>query len=56
MKCFLLLFIQSPDVQYEGDVMSSDHLKQWLSEKCVPLVREITFENGEVAAIRMTVR
>ena len=28
--------------------MSRDELKQWLSEKCVPLVREITFENGEV--------
>ena len=39
---------QFQDVLYEGSQSSEDELKDWLSEKCVPLVREITFENGEV--------
>ena len=36
---------------YEGNKLSVEELKQWLSEKCVPLVREITFENGEVNTV-----
>lgn len=35
-----------PDAQFTGNI-SQDSLKTWLSEKCRPLVREITFENGE---------
>ena len=30
-----------------GDVKNYDLLKAWLSDKCIPLVREITFENAE---------
>lgn len=32
---------------YKGDLTSFDTLKTWASDKCVPLVREITFENAE---------
>lgn len=43
--------IQFPDVDYNGNMLSEGELKNWLSEKCVPLVREVTFENGEVIII-----
>ena len=39
---------QSPDVAYTGDLAAHDQLLSWLQEQCVPLVREITFANGEV--------
>ncbi|CAJ0577459.1 unnamed protein product, partial [Mesorhabditis spiculigera] len=37
---------QAPQV-YEGGLGDFDQLKKWLAERCVPLVREITFENAE---------
>ncbi|XP_052899953.1 endoplasmic reticulum resident protein 44 isoform X1 [Anopheles moucheti] len=35
------------DETYIGDLRSFDELNIWVQEKCVPLVREITFENAE---------
>ncbi|XP_059177179.1 endoplasmic reticulum resident protein 44-like isoform X2 [Physella acuta] len=35
------------DVPYTGPLNSYDVLYQWVTEKCTPLVREITFENAE---------
>lgn len=32
---------------YMGDLVNFDLLKTWVSDKCIPLVREITFENAE---------
>ncbi|GMT23619.1 hypothetical protein PFISCL1PPCAC_14916, partial [Pristionchus fissidentatus] len=33
--------------KYTGDLTNYDFLKQWLTDKCIPLVREVTFENVE---------
>ena len=33
--------------EYEGSLADWDQLHSWVSEKCSPLVREITFENAE---------
>ena len=35
------------DISFEGDMNNYDELSRWVTEKCVPLVREITFENAE---------
>ncbi|KAH8303720.1 hypothetical protein KR018_008556, partial [Drosophila ironensis] len=35
------------DETYTGGLQNFDELKIWIQEKCVPLVREITFENAE---------
>jgi endoplasmic reticulum resident protein 44 len=35
------------DETYTGSLKNFDELHIWVSEKCVPLVREITFENAE---------
>ena len=35
------------DETYTGSLQNFDELKIWVQEKCVPLVREITFENAE---------
>ncbi|KAE9414055.1 hypothetical protein Angca_006729 [Angiostrongylus cantonensis] len=32
---------------FTGDMKDYEFLKQWLTDKCIPLVREITFENAE---------
>ena len=32
---------------YMGDLTNFNLLKIWVSDKCIPLVREITFENAE---------
>ncbi|EFO27224.2 hypothetical protein LOAG_01253 [Loa loa] len=34
-------------VEYTGGLANLETLKQWIVDKCVPLVREITFENAE---------
>ncbi|XP_044734540.1 endoplasmic reticulum resident protein 44-like [Chrysoperla carnea] len=36
-----------PDETYMGSLTNYDEMNIWISEKCVPLVREITFENAE---------
>lgn len=35
------------DESFTGDSKSYDELSIWVTDKCVPLVREITFENAE---------
>lgn len=35
------------DETYHGSLSNFDELNIWVQEKCVPLVREITFENAE---------
>lgn len=35
------------DETFRGNVNNFDELNIWVQEKCVPLVREITFENAE---------
>lgn len=37
-----------PDMVYLGSLANFDLAYAWAQDKCVPLVREITFENGEV--------
>ncbi|XP_041100915.1 endoplasmic reticulum resident protein 44-like [Polyodon spathula] len=37
----------SPDMVYLGSLSNFDLTYAWAQDKCVPLVREITFENGE---------
>ncbi|VDK80522.1 unnamed protein product [Cylicostephanus goldi] len=32
---------------FVGDLKNYTYLKQWLSDKCIPIVREVTFENVE---------
>ncbi|VIO95343.1 Thioredoxin family protein [Brugia malayi] len=34
-------------IEYTGGLANLETLKQWIMDKCVPLVREITFENAE---------
>lgn len=43
-----------PDMVYLGSLASFDLAYAWAQDKCVPLVREITFENGEVRSCRVT--
>ncbi|KAE9549458.1 hypothetical protein FO519_007333 [Halicephalobus sp. NKZ332] len=35
------------DQTYSGSFTDYDYMKQWLTDKCIPLVREVTFENVE---------
>lgn len=35
------------DETFTGNLNVYDELNSWVTEKCVPLVREITFENAE---------
>jgi endoplasmic reticulum resident protein 44 len=35
------------DLEYPGSLQSYDELSSWATDKCIPLVREITFENAE---------
>uniref|UniRef100_A0A672R6H1 Endoplasmic reticulum resident protein 44-like n=1 Tax=Sinocyclocheilus grahami TaxID=75366 RepID=A0A672R6H1_SINGR len=37
----------APDMVYMGSLTNFDLSYTWTQDKCVPLVREITFENGE---------
>lgn len=33
--------------QFTGNFTDYNYIKQWLTDKCIPLVREVTFENVE---------
>lgn len=33
--------------EYQGDLTDFDSLYAWAREHCIPMVREITFQNGE---------
>ncbi|KAL5005569.1 hypothetical protein ScPMuIL_016727 [Solemya velum] len=35
------------DVVFSGPMDNYDYMYQWMHDKCIPLVREITFENAE---------
>lgn len=35
------------NIQFPGTLKSYDELSTWATDKCIPLVREITFENAE---------
>ena len=35
-------------MKFEGNLEDKDDLRKWISEKCTPFVREITFANAEV--------
>jgi endoplasmic reticulum resident protein 44 len=35
------------EVVFSGNLADAEYLRQWVSDKCIPLVREITFENAE---------
>lgn len=35
------------DLEFPGVMTSYDELSTWATDKCIPLVREITFENAE---------
>ncbi|XP_018897645.2 endoplasmic reticulum resident protein 44 isoform X1 [Bemisia tabaci] len=37
----------SENESYKGSLSNYDELNAWMTDKCVPLVREITFENAE---------
>ena len=39
--------VQLSDVMYTGSVEDSPGMQSWITEHCLPLVREITFQNGE---------
>ena len=39
---------QLQDISYTGDLNVFDQMMPWIHEQCIPLVREITFANGEV--------
>lgn len=43
----MIIFLQLADEMYPGDLAQFAFLVQWIHERCVPLVREITFANGE---------
>ena len=40
---------------YSGHMNAFDIIKVWAQDKCVPLVREITFENAEVRSLAMQI-
>uniref|UniRef100_A0A1I7UY31 Thioredoxin domain-containing protein n=1 Tax=Caenorhabditis tropicalis TaxID=1561998 RepID=A0A1I7UY31_9PELO len=39
--------VDPAQVPFSGDFATYEYLKQWVADKCVPLVREITFQNAE---------
>lgn len=44
------------DMVYLNSLTNFDLSYAWVQDKCVPLVREITFENGEVCFLFNIVR
>jgi hypothetical protein len=36
------------DIDYPGEIADYNALYSWVSDQCIKLVREITFENAEV--------
>jgi endoplasmic reticulum resident protein 44 len=42
---------ENTDVIYSGQHDDYNELLQWMTEKCVPFVREVTFENAEVCLL-----
>jgi len=46
--CALVYQEQNTADVYEASPADHNALLQWCNERCVPLVRELTFENAEV--------
>ena len=41
-------YFQTGDsVDFTGDWQTFEYMKQWISDKCISLIREITFQNAE---------
>jgi endoplasmic reticulum resident protein 44 len=38
---------ENEDQLFTGDLKNQEYVAQWITDKCIPLVREITFENAE---------
>ncbi|XP_046965194.1 endoplasmic reticulum resident protein 44-like [Vanessa cardui] len=36
-----------PDETFQGNLLNFEELYHWIEQKCIPLVREITFENAD---------
>ena len=53
MYVFTLFQGSAGDDIFTGDMNDYNGLVSWATEKCVPLVRVITFENAEVSADRI---
>jgi len=47
-SCVFFCQEQNNEDLYHGIATDHNALLQWANEKCVPLVRELTFENAEV--------
>ncbi|EGD77808.1 hypothetical protein PTSG_08898 [Salpingoeca rosetta] len=43
----LVMKTKADEHAFEGDMTDGDQLLQWAKDECTPLVREITFQNGE---------
>ena len=48
ISCLFVCQEQNNEEVYRGAAADHNALLQWANEKCVPLVRELTFENAEV--------
>ena len=48
-NCLVLFQTVDQDLVFMGSLNTFDQLFAWAQDKCVPLVREITFENAEVS-------
>ena len=46
---FLSFQTELTDLPYTNPILDHGILQTWATDKCVPLVREITFENAEVS-------
>ena len=51
MFMYVLFQTHRQDVMFTGTLTAQDQVNQWIQDKCVPLVREITFENAEVRTL-----
>jgi hypothetical protein len=43
----IFFFQKTLSFQYTGTFADYEYMKSWLTDKCIPLVREVTFENVE---------
>jgi len=54
-SCGLICQEQNTADVYQGVAADHSALLQWCTEKCVPLVRELTFENAEVIFLQYSI-
>lgn len=51
LSCIYLFYLKNVDqseLVYGGDLNNYDAIYAWTNERCISIVREITFENAEV--------